>query len=210
MIKKHRFVKRNRRKNGKFIKNNQKTVILVFIFIIGVFSGAFSVKNADAQLLVKIKELTESYIALKSSGSILNNFISATITDFIFISISSVFGLCLLGAPVLWALPAFRGLGLGVLLGYIYSSYGVNGLAYSIVSICIPTAFSACAMIVSCKEGILSVRDLQSAFSEQKEFNAKQYYKLYFLRNIILFAIMLFAAAVGSVLSMIPSVSLPS
>lgn len=210
MIKKHRFVKRSRSKKGRFIKNNQKTVILFFIFIIGVFSGAFSVKNADAQLLVKIKELTESYIALRSSGSILDNFISAAVTDLIFVSISLIFGLCLLGAPVLWALPAFRGLGLGVLLGYIYSNYSVNGLAYAIVSICIPSALSASVLIISCKEGILSVKDLQSAFSEQKELNVKQYYKLYFLRNIILYTIMLFAAAIGSVLVLLPSVTLPN
>lgn len=210
MIKRRKFVKRKRTKNSKFIKSNQKTVFLVFIFIIGVFSGAFSIKNADGQTLIKIKELTENYITLKSTDSVLQNFISASVTDLIFISISAVFGLCLIGAPVLWALPAVRGLGIGIILGYIYSNYSVNGLLYAIAAICIPTSVSACALIISCKESILTVKDLQLAFSNQKEFNVKQYYKFYFLRNVLLYLAMLFSAALGSVIVLLPSVSLPN
>lgn len=210
MIKRRRFFKKKKVKTGQLIKSNQKTVFLIFIFIIGVFSGAFAVKNADAQLMIKIKELTENYLELKSSGSILKIFISAAVTDFFFIAISSIFGMSLIGAPVLWLLPAVRGLGIGVILGYIYSNYNISGLIYGIITICIPTALSACALIISCKESLLTVKDLQQSFSRNKEFNSKQYYKLFFLRNIILYMIMLFAAAIGSVVVLIPSITPPN
>ena len=210
MIKRRKFAKRSKAKTGQFIKSNQKTVILIFIFIIGVFCGAFSVKNADTQTLVKIKELTENYIALKSRDSILQNFISASVSDLFFIGVSAIFGLCLVGKPVLWTLPAVRGLGIGIVLGYIYSNYSVNGLIYAIAAICIPTSISACALIISCKESLLTVKDLQLAFSNQKEFNVKQYYKFYFLRNIILYFVMLFSSALGSIITLIPSVNLPN
>lgn len=210
MIKRRKFAKRSKAKTGQFIKSNQKTVILIFIFIIGVFCGALTVKNADSQTLVKIKELTENYLQLKSADSLLQNFISASVSDLFFISLSTVFGLCLIGKPVLWSLPAIRGLGMGIILGYMYSNYSVSGLMYAIVAICIPTSISACALIISCKESLLTVKDLQLAFSKQKEFNVKQYYKFYFLRNIILYLVMIFSAALGSIITIIPSVNLPN
>ena len=210
MIKRRRFFKKKKIKTAELIKSNQKTVFLVFIFIIGVFSGAFAVKNADTQLMIKIKELTENYLELKSSGSIMKIFVSSAVTDLFFITISSVFGLSLIGSSILWFLPAVRGLGIGVVLGYIYSNYSISGLLYGIVTICIPTALSACALIISCKESLLTVKDIQQSFSSNKEFNPKQYYKLFFLRSIILYMIMLFAAAIGSVVILIPSITPPN
>ncbi len=210
MIKRRKFAKRSKVKTGKFIKSNQKTVFLVFIFIIGLFSGAFSIKNADAQTLVKIKEISENYLLMKNTDSVMQNFISSAVTDLVFIGVSAVFGLCLAGAPLLWALPAVRGLGIGIILGYIYSTYSVDGLLYAIAAICIPASFSVCALIISCKESILTVKDIQLAFANQKEINTKQYYKLYILRNIILYIVMLFSAALGSVVVLLPNVSLPA
>lgn len=208
MKRKKRYLKRNKAKTGEFIKSNQKTVFLILIFIIGVFFGAYSVKSSDSNIFISIKELAENYIKLKSNNSVLMNFVNSITTDSLFLIISVVFGLCLIGSPILWALPAIRGIGIGVILGYIYINYAVKGIFYSLVAICIPSAISVCALIISCKEGLLTLSDINETLENQKGFSKKQFYKMYFLRNIILFAVMMFSAAVGSIMTLIPSVNL--
>lgn len=204
-MKKRRFSKQKKSNYGYIIKNNQKTIILIILFIIGISLGSFLVKNANAESLIKIKELTESYINLRNSQSILKNFSSLLLTDTIFILFSIVFGLCLLGKPIIWILPVIRGIGIGLISGYIYNIYSVKGLAFCSLFLFLNNTISVLALIISCKESLLTVNELQSYVSGNKEMKASNFYKMYFLRNAILYAVVLFSDALGSVLVCFPN-----
>lgn len=200
-MKRKRIKTRAASRNKKFIKNNQRIIILTAMFVIGSFLGAMSVKNADAELLEKIKNITDNYIIIKSSQSILQSFLSALITDSVFLGLSAIFGLCIIGEPVLWLIPLIRGLGTGLASGYIYKTFSTAGVLYCVAIVYIPTVISVYANILSCKESLITSRELLYSVKENKPISNTDYLKMFFIRNAVLYGLMIFACALGSVLN---------
>ncbi len=188
--------------NRKILKSNQTLTLLCILLLTGMFLGAVCVKHADEAMLEKIKLLTGTYISSGASRSILDNFLSYISADTVFIIISVFFGLCLIGEPILWTLPMIRGLGLGLITGFVYKTYSVQGVLYSTVLIVIPAVISSLAMAVSCKESILSSREIKSALKEDgKQFNYREFLKLFAVRNLILYAFVILSGLVGCLLT---------
>ena len=188
--------------NRRILKSNQTLTLLCTLLLTGMFLGAVCVKHADETMLEKIKLLTGTYISSGVSRSILDNFLSYISADTVFIILSVFFGLCVIGEPILWTLPMIRGLGLGLITGFVYKTYSVQGVLYSTVLIIIPAVISSLAMAVSCKESILSSREIKSALKEDgKQFNYREFLKLFAVRNLILYAFVALAGLVGCLLT---------
>ncbi len=188
--------------NRKTLKSNQTLTLLCILLLTGVFLGAVCVKHADEAMLEKIKLLTGTYISSEVSRSILDNFLSYILADTVFIILSVFFGLCVIGEPILWILPLIRGLGLGLITGFVYKTYNVQGVLYSTVLIVIPAVISSLAMAVSCKESILSSREIKSALKEDgKQFNYGEFLKLFAVRNLILYAFVILSGLIGCLLT---------
>ena len=190
---------RIKRFNGKLLKSNQTLTILCVLLLTGMFLGAVCVKHADEAVLEKIKTLTGAYFVTGNESSIIKNFISA---DTQFIILSVLFGLCVIGEPILWLLPVIRGLGLGIITGYIYKTFNVQGVIYSTVLIVVPAVISSLAMAVSCKESILSSRDIRSTLKQNgKQFNYREFIKLFAVRNLILYVFVILSGIIGCILT---------
>ncbi len=188
--------------NRKTLKSNQTLTLLCILLLTGMFLGAVCVKHADEAMLEKIKLLTGTYISSEVSRSILDNFLSYILADTVFIILSVFFGLCVIGEPILWILPLIRGLGLGLITGFVYKTYSVQGVLYSTVLIVIPAVISSLAMAVSCKESILSSREIKSALKEDgKQFNYGEFLKLFAVRNLILYAFVVLSGLIGCLLT---------
>jgi len=188
--------------NRKILKSNQTLTLLCTLLLTGMFLGAVCVKHADEAMLEKIKLLTGTYISTGVSRSILDSFFSYISADTVFIILSVFFGLCVIGEPVLWVLPMVRGLGLGIITGFVYKTYSVQGVLYSTVLILLPAVVSSLAMAVSCKESILSSREIRTALKEDgKQFNFKEFLKLFAVRNLILYAFVILSGVIGCLLT---------
>lgn len=188
--------------SGKILKSNQTLTLLCTLLLTGMFLGAVCVKHADETMLESIKSLTGTHISSGVSRSILDNFLSYISADTVFIILSVFFGLCVIGEPILWILPLIRGLGLGLITGFVYKTYSVQGVLYSTVLIVIPAVISSLAMAVSCKESILSSREIKSALKEDgKQFNYGEFLKLFAVRNLILYAFVVLSGLIGCLLT---------
>lgn len=186
--------------NRKLLKSNQTLTLLCTVLLTGMFLGAVCVRRADETTLERIKLLTGAYISSGAGRSFLDSFVSYVSADTIFIMLSVFFGLCVIGEPILWALPMIRGLGLGLITGFLYKTYSVQGVLYSTVLIVIPAVISSLSMAVSCKESILSSREIKSALKEDgKQFNYGEFLKLFAVRNLILYAFVILSGVVGCV-----------
>lgn len=193
---------RIKRFNGKLLKSNQTLTILCVLLLTGMFLGAVCVKHADEAVLEKIKTLTGAYFVMGNESSIIKNFLSYISADTQFIILSVLFGLCVIGEPILWLLPVIRGLGLGIITGYIYKAFNVQGVIYSTVLIVVPAVISSLAMAVSCKESILSSRDIRSTLKQDgKQFNYREFIKLFAVRNLILYVFVILSGIIGCILT---------
>lgn len=193
---------RIKRFNGKILKSNQTLTVLCVLLLTGMLLGAVCVKHADEAVLEKIKTLTGAYFVTGNENSIIKNFLSYISADTQFIILSVLFGLCVIGEPILWLLPVIRGLGLGIITGYIYKTFNVQGVIYSTVLIVIPAVISSLAMAVSCKESILSSRDIRSTLKQDsKQFNYREFIKLFAVRNLILYVFVVLSGIIGCILT---------
>ncbi len=179
--------------DAKILKNNQRLILLTFIFIVGLILGAACVKNPSEITLAKIN-------LKKAAQSILVNFGSYYLSDLIFICIAAVFALCIIGEPIIWLLPLIRGLGIGITTGYLYKSFNTNGMIYSILFVIIPACISVSLLIICCKENILSQKELRKKLKAQGNENSNQFIKLFALRNLILAAFTAVSSLTASLL----------
>ncbi len=185
---------------NNILKNNQKLIILTFLFIIGLLLGASCVKNSNEFMLDRIKELIDAFFLKKTNQSILKNFSSFFLSDMLFIIISAACGLCIIGEPAIWALPFIRGLGIGAITGYLYNNFNINGFMFSLLYIIIPSTISVSFLIICCKENILSQKELRQKLNNQSTESGNQYLKLFAVRNLIISAFTSISALAGSLL----------
>ncbi len=174
--------------NKKSVERNPRLIMLCIMLILGVFLGALSVKNTDSVYMPKIREIAENYIYSDQTNSVAEVFFSYISADSVFVLISAVFGLSLFGDPFLWIIPTFRGLGLGVIIGYLYKTYSLEGMLYAVLTVAIPNVISSLLMIVSCKESLLSSKEIRNSLKENRQLDFYGFLKLFIVRNLILFA----------------------
>lgn len=153
--------KTRRALKNKVIKNNQKLFLLTVVYITGLFFGACTIKNLSGELSVSIQSLMANYYQVQTEQTIFQNFLYTLSSEFLILLIPFVFGLCIIGEPVMWFMPLLRGLGTGLISGYLYKNYSLSGMGYFAAVILIPTVLSSAVMIIGCHESILTTRDIR-------------------------------------------------
>ena len=185
--------------NKKALENNQRLIILVIMFCFGLYLGAHINKLSDSSLSENIKNMTENLITKRSAQSFLNSFISFLIPDILILILSLSLGISLAGEAGLILLPVFKGYTLGLICGSLILNYSLNGFYYALILIAVPSAFSVSAIIISCKENMLSSKELRSIVKGEK--NVKPNYKMLLIRNLILIILISFSALIYAVLN---------
>ena len=99
---------------------SQKMFLLMMVFIIGLVFGTMSLRNPGDDYALKIQSFIKNYFLAKSSQSLFTIFATTLLRDCVFLLIPFIFGLCLIGEPIAWLEPVFRGLGIGLISGYLY------------------------------------------------------------------------------------------
>ena len=191
--------------NGKILKDilkNSRIFILVVLFCAGLLLGALSLNN-NYEITEKIDEITESLLVLKKEGDISEIFFSSLISNFIFILISIFLGFSLVGYPFIWWIPLVKGLGIGILTGYLYSYFSFKGVGYSLIIIYPAMIVSTFALILSCNDSIIySKNAFMKSIKGRGEFE-KDETKIYIIRNIIYLLIVIVSSVADTLLAKI-------
>lgn len=136
------------------LKKNRRILIMMLLFAAGMIIGALSLKKADSYLSGAFSDMFSVYIRSKSGQSLGMNFINSLAVNAAFMLAAFVFGLCAVGLPLICILPIIRGVGIGMLSGYLYSNFALRGLGYCVLVIypgLIPAIF---ALLLACSAGI--------------------------------------------------------
>ncbi|MEZ3497517.1 MAG: stage II sporulation protein M [Lachnospiraceae bacterium] len=180
------------------LRNNQKLIMLTLIFICGLFVGALTVKNTNAVLGASLKSLLENYYTARSGQSVLHSFLSVFGSECIFLLIAMLFGVCIIGEPILWLLPFVKGLGIGIISGYLYQAYTLQGMTYFSVYVLPSAVLASAALLLGCKESILMTRDLTRILLKGESNSGIDMFKLYILRYAVLLGSLVFCAALST------------
>lgn len=180
------------------LHKNQKLVMLTLMLLCGLFVGALTVKNTNTIWRETLKSLVENYCTVRNEQSVWNNFLSAFGSESIFLLLSMLFGVCIVGEPILWILPFIKGLGIGVISGYLYQTFTLQGLTYFSAFVLPASVIASAALLLGCKESVLMTRDLSRALLKGEAHNGTEMLKLYVLRYAVLFGSLLFSAALST------------
>ena len=164
---------------------SQKMFLLMTVFIIGLVFGTMSLRNPGDDYTLKIQSFIKNYFLAKSSQSLFTVFVTALLRDCFFLLIPFIFGLCLIGEPIVWLEPVFRGLGIGLISGYLYRTYNIDGMKFYGIVMLIPFVLSSSIMLTACHESIHMCRDINRKIKDNTVIPNK-FIKLYLIRYAVL------------------------
>ena len=187
---------------AKDIKKQGLLLALAVVFIVGLVIGALYAKNANLDLLKGLDTIFSSSYHIRISQPAYFTFISSLASSFLFVLAAFLLGLSVWGPVVVPFLPLIRGIGLGVSSGYLYASFGFQGILFHFV-VMLPGMFvSTIAILVACREAIqFSLRLSRSGFFEKGSEPLLNSLRLYIRRNGVVLIVSVAAAFLDMVLT---------
>jgi Integral membrane protein DUF95. len=182
----YRFMRGFKRALPDFIDAIRINYVLVFFaafLIAGMVLGALFARNADFSALGKLDFLFYSNFKTRAVQPFYSVFSASFASSFLFIAFCFLCGLSMWGLFIIPAALVFRGFGLGLTSGYLYSSYGGSGILFNLAVI-MPGAFICClAILLAAREGVrFSRRIAHCGTSSQNGTISRTNIKLYLLR----------------------------
>ena len=148
---------------------SQKMFLLMTVFIIGLVFGTMSLRNPGDDYTLKIQSFIKNYFLAKSSQSLFTVFVTALLRDCFFLLIPFIFGLCLIG----------------LISGYLYRTYNIDGMKFYSIVMLIPFVLSSSIMLAACHESILMCRDINRKIKDNTVIPNK-FIKMYLIRYAVL------------------------
>lgn len=121
------------RKIPNFKELYKKYAVLCFLtgsFFIGLILGAFFARDADKSLLSSLDFIFATDFESRSKQTIFITFAASMTSSFIFFMSEILSALSAWGAVSLPLILWFKGMGVGISAGYLYKTYGLQGIGF--------------------------------------------------------------------------------
>lgn len=192
---------KQRRKSLYYSKNRVSQLpirreILMFSILLlsGLLIGVLVAKNGNESILTQVSRMFDSFYSVRENQSIGASVINSLKVSCAFWLINVLFGLCIIGIPFVTIIPVIRGLGIGLVTGYIYSIYGIKGIGYCFLIIFPGALISFIALIYAVSDSFkMSLYTLSSCVNSGALKGGAEKIKIFAVRQI--FYLMLFAVS---------------
>ncbi len=143
-----------------FVRSNKVPLAVTLLFVTGIILGTVTVTKRNEYILIKTAEIFKDYITVQTGQSLFALFMNSVFKFSIYIIVIYLLGLCAIGSPFICAVPLIRGLGAGLISGYLYSAYSLKGIGYCVLIMYPGLLVSLFAMMIGCSNGIAMSYDL--------------------------------------------------
>lgn len=192
---------KQRRKSLYYSKNRVSQLpirreILMFSILLlsGLLIGVLVAKNGNESILTQVNRMFDSFYSVRENQSISASVVNSLKVSCAFWLINLLFGLCIIGVPFVTVIPVIRGLGIGLVTGYIYSIYGIKGIGYCFLIIFPGALISFIALIYAVSDSFkMSLYTLSSCVNSGAPKGGAEKIKIFAVRQI--FYLMLFAVS---------------
>lgn len=185
------------------LREEWKMLTLVSLFLSGMIIGAISVKHTDNILNARLVIMFSDYTMLRTTQSFFQTFINSFTVCLIFLIIVFIAGLCAVGAPIIAAVPLFRGIGLGVISGYLYTNYSLSGAGFCMTVIFPSAIISTATLLFGCNESFIMSYEIYNIISGKIPNKHGNLFKKYSLRFSILLIIMFISAIIDTITTIV-------
>ncbi len=181
---------------------NWKMILMAFLLVVGVVIGTMVSRNPSSEQLSQLNGLLGGFVSGRSTQSVWGTFLYSLLSTVPLVLLTFLLGLCAAGAFLIPIIPLFRGLGLGLSLGYLYQTQGLQGIAFSVLIIILPAILSCMAMLLACCESLTySVMLCGQMLPNSKNVRMWPEFKRYMIRFLAFLALLCIAALVDAIFS---------
>ena len=185
-------------KYAAFFQRNWQKFALVGLFGLGLFLGARTAAMGYDGWQANIMQLLRAQRLSRMDNGVFANALSYFAGDLLFLAVAYIMGLCAGGLPILLLLPVLRGLGIGVVSGWLYMSYGATGVGYAVLVLYPATLISMLVMLAACKESMLMSSDMLLLLGGKLD-RAESGLRLYSTRYVVLLMVTAVAAVLDAI-----------
>lgn len=150
-------------------------IIAISLFASGMIIGAGILRSGAVDSISDFSYLFDSYTSARASQNILTTFFNSLIVNLLFVGTAFCSGVSCIGLPLSVSLPVIRGLGTGMLAGYLYKNYAMSGIGYYLLTIFPGAVISVSAMLVACNISSFMSVDILATVISKKQPNSKDF-----------------------------------
>lgn len=180
----------------------KETLTFLVLLTAGILIGAFTAKQGNDSVITQVESMFNSFYTIRESQSILLSVSNSLKVYAGFWALNLLFGLCAIGIPFIAVLPTIRGLGIGLVTGYIYSIYGLKGMGYCFLVIFPGALLSFIAMIYAASDAFkMSLYTFGSVANTVSQKGHSDKIKIYIVRQLFYFILLIAAAFLDGIVN---------
>lgn len=121
-----RIIRTSAFKNGFFL-NDRFFIVLFVLFSVGLLIGSAAAGAGATDETSVLTRIFTTYFREKAAQNFLTLLLSTFFSNLLTLAIAYALGVCAVGAPLLYLLPVWDGIGRGLIFGFLYLKLGFFG-----------------------------------------------------------------------------------
>lgn len=176
-------------------------IIIISLFAAGMIVGAGISRIADSSVVSdEFLKIFDTFIKNRSELKTSAVFVNSVLADSIILFISFWFGMHCVGLPFITIIPIIRGMGFGMLSGFLIFNYKINGIGYYLLTVFPGGVLSVVIMILSCISAVILSCDYAAVIFGKKQSEPRKLID-YVKKHAVYLILLVFAGLINTVLS---------
>lgn len=175
-------------------------ILTLALFAFGMIVGAGLLKSESSDFIRDFVSVFDAYTEARGSQKIYTVFFHSLVVNFLFLVSAFGFGLSCIGLPVTVLLPVIKGLGLGIVSGYLFSHFAMSGIGYYLLTILPGAVLTNSALLLACNGSSLMSMDILATVTSRKTPDGGMI-RNYLKKYLILLIVTLIGSVVDAVLT---------
>ncbi len=200
-MQKGRVLKINSFGVADFFRKNYFLITVFLLLVIGIFIGVFTCERFKA-LSQYANSFIADFIAERSGADFSRILIGSFLESFALLFMFFLLGASLFGVVTVPSLILVKGILLGGTTSYLYSTFGVKGVAFNAVILIPSTILILIVLLISARESmIFSIKLSSLTLAKTLPFNLSQDFKNYGIKYLVLAAFCFLGAVIDALVS---------
>lgn len=184
---------------------------LLCVVLVGVLLGSLFYSSMDAGVIKSLGNTQSGFVSVRQQMQFSQILLKTLGSSTLFLFVIFVSGLCAVGHPIVIGTLAVRGLGLGVVLSQLYSSFGAKGLLYSAALVLPNGLICAVALAFAAREALcMSNQYALFSLSDRQVDGLRETLRLYVTKFLVLEAVLAVSAGVDCLVTWITKGLVPA
>ncbi len=174
----------------RYVLSKSETVLVIFVVVLlmGVLSGASTVRKMDEESLEIFSSIFLKSQRSRAEMGIWEAFLSVFLSQSAVLLILFTAGFCAIGFPVTPVVPFLKGLSFGATSAYLYGVQGIGAVKYIALGIFPETLISSVIITLGCRESArLSLNYYMTVCKGIRDDEIKYKTRYYCARYLVMF-----------------------